>query len=71
MAVTVKRPRDIAGIRALIVERKRHIVALEAALDVKGLPINTRRHLQQNLRGERNNLQSWITYLGQMERKSA
>jgi hypothetical protein len=63
MAVSVKRPKTEAGIRALIKERERHIAALEKALAVKGLPATTRRHLQHNLRGEKMNRQSWIDYL--------
>lgn len=68
MPVTVKRPRTVPEVRALIRERKRHIVALEKALSVKGMPISTRRHLQLNLKGERANLQSWIDFL---EKKAA
>ena len=63
MPVTVKRPRTVPEIKALIRERKRHIASLEKALAVKGLPASTRKHLQQNLRGEKNNMQSWIDYL--------
>lgn len=63
MSVQVKRPRAVPEIKALIRERRRHIAALESALSVKGLPAHTRKHLQQNLRGERANMQSWIDYL--------
>ncbi len=63
MPVTVKRPRTVPEIRALIRERKRHVAALEKALAVKGLPAQTRRHMQMNLKGERANLQSWIDFL--------
>lgn len=68
MSIQVKRPRTVPEIKALIRERKRHIAALESALNVKGLPRTTRTNLQLNLRGERNNLQSWETYL---EKKAA
>lgn len=68
MSVSVKRPRTVPEIRALIRERTRHIAALENALSVKGLPSNTRRNLQLNLKGERANRQSWIDYL---EKKAA
>ncbi len=68
MSISVKRPRTVADIKALIRERKRHIAALESALSVKGLPRTTRTNLQLNLRGERNNLLSWIDYL---EKKAA
>lgn len=68
MSISVKRPREVGEIKALIRERKRHITALEAALSVKGLPRVTRTNLQLNLRGERANLQSWIDYL---EKKAA
>jgi hypothetical protein len=63
MSVYVKRPRTPSAIRALIRERERHIAALEQALKASGLPAATRRHLQQNLRGERANMQSWIDHL--------
>jgi hypothetical protein len=63
MSVQVKRPRERGAILALIRERDRHIAALEQALSAKGLPANTRRHLQHNLRGERANRQSWVDYL--------
>jgi hypothetical protein len=63
MSVYVKRPRTPGAIKALIRERARHIAALEQALTASGLPAHTRRHLQQNLRGERANMQSWIDYL--------
>jgi len=67
MAVSVKRPRTVPAIKALIRERQRHVAALEEALAVKGLPRSTRTHLQHNLRGERANLQSWVDYLAKMK----
>lgn len=66
MSVSVKRPRTVPEIRALLRERDRHIAALEAALAVKGLPSTTRQHLRHNLRGEKMNRQSWIDYLAKM-----
>ena len=60
--VTVKRPREVGEIKALIRERKRNITKLESALALS-LPAQDRRHLQHRLRGERNNLQSWVDYL--------
>lgn len=65
--VTVKRPREVGEIRALIRERKRNIAKLEKVLSCP-LPAQDRRHLQMRLKGERANLQSWIDWL---EKKAA
>lgn len=67
MSIQVKRPRTTSEIRALIRERDRHIAALEKSLAVKGLPRSTRTHLQQNLKGERANRQSWIDHLAKRD----
>jgi hypothetical protein len=64
---TVKRPRTVPEIKALIRERKRNIAKLEKALSLS-LPAQDRKHLQHRLRGERNNCQSWIDFL---EKKAA
>ena len=63
MSIKVERPREVGDIRALIRKRRREIASLEAALAVKGLPAHTRSVLRQNLKGSKNNLQSWEDYL--------
>lgn len=70
MAVTVKRPRTTADIKALIRERKRNITRLEQALKIS-LPAQDRRHLQQRLHGERMNLRSWEDYLAKQQKGQA
>lgn len=67
MSVQIKRPKDVAAIRALIRERRRNISRLEAALGLP-LPAQDRRHLQQRLAGEKNNCQSWLDYLAKKGR---
>jgi hypothetical protein len=62
VSVSIKRPRTVPEIRALIRERQRNVKRLEAALALP-LPAQDRRHLQQRLKGERANMQSWIDYL--------
>jgi hypothetical protein len=62
MSVTVKRPREVGEIRALIRERRKNIERLEAVLALS-LPAQDRKHLQMRLKGERANCQSWIDYL--------
>lgn len=62
MSVSVKRPRTVPEIRALIRERQHNIERLEAVLALS-LPAQDRRHLQLRLKGERANCQSWIDYL--------
>jgi hypothetical protein len=66
---TVKRPREVPEIRALIRERKRNITKLEAALRLS-LPQQDKRHLQQRLHGERMNLRSWEDWLAKQITKS-
>lgn len=70
MSVSIKRPREVADIKALIRERKRNISRLEKALSLS-LPAQDRKHLQQRLHGERMNLRSWQDYLAKQERKAA
>ena len=62
MSVSIKRPRDPKSIRALIRERERNIARLENLLK-HSMPAQDRRHLQQRLKGERANRQSWIDHL--------
>jgi hypothetical protein len=66
MSVQVKRPRTVGAIKALIRERTKNIERLEAALALS-LPAQDRKHLQQRLRGERANRQSWVDYLNKKE----
>lgn len=63
MSITVERPRTVPEARALVRKRRKQIASLEQALKVKGLPAHTRSHLQQNLRGSRNNMQSWVNWI--------
>ena len=67
MSVSIKRPRAVSDIRALIRERTKNIERLQAVLALS-LPAQDRKHLQQRLRGEIANRQSWIDYL---EKKGA
>jgi hypothetical protein len=67
VSVSIKRPRTEPEIKALIRERKRNIAKLEAALRLS-LPAQDRKHLQMRLKGEKNNMHSWIDYL---EKKAA
>lgn len=59
---SVKRPRTVPEIKALIRERSRNIKRLEAALALS-LPQQDRKHLQQRLHGERMNKRSWEDFL--------
>lgn len=65
--ITVKRPREVSEIRALIRERKRNIGRLETLLRCS-MPRQDRTHLTLRLKGERANMKSWIDYLAKMGR---
>lgn len=70
MSVQVKRPRTVVEAKALVRERTRNIGRLEAALALS-LPAQDRKHLQQRLKGERANKQSWLDWIAKQQRKVA
>ena len=63
-----ERPKDRAGIKALIRKRGREIAQLERVLANGGLPRKYRQSMTLSLQGLRNNQKSWEIYLAKMEK---